>query len=66
MIFKENNSKLASKLNEKNFVSKSQLAKPIQNLIQMIFDIEKIMQQMKEFEVFLNIYCLSINFKVIT
>jgi hypothetical protein len=38
-------------MNEKNFVSKSKLAKPIQDIIHMIFDIEKILQQMKEFEV---------------
>jgi hypothetical protein len=50
----ESESEVKSKINDKNFVSKSSLAKPIQSLIQLIFDIETMKQQMKEFEIDLN------------
>lgn len=50
----QDNMSVSNRLNEKGFVSKSKLAKPIQNIIQMIFDIEKLKQQMKEFEIDLN------------
>ncbi|CAF0920722.1 unnamed protein product [Brachionus calyciflorus] len=43
-----------SKLNDENYNSISKLAKPIQNLIKLIFNIETMKQQMKEFEIDLN------------
>ena len=43
--------RLKSKIYDKDLVSKSKLPGPTQKLIHMIFDIEKIEQTMKEFEV---------------
>ena len=38
-------------MSDKNFISKSELAKPIQDIVKLIFDIETMKRQMKEFEV---------------
>ena len=38
-------------INDKNYLSTSKLEKPIQNIIRLIFDIESMKRQMKEFEV---------------
>lgn len=40
-----------NRLNVKDFESKSTLPKPIQNIIKMIFDIEKLERQMREFDI---------------
>jgi poly [ADP-ribose] polymerase len=45
---------LTPKMSDKNFVSNSSLAKPIQSIIRLIFDIESMKKQMKEFEIDLN------------
>jgi hypothetical protein len=49
--WKKDDEKVVSKINDKDFVSKSALAKPIQEIIRMIFDLKKMQAQMKEFEV---------------
>lgn len=41
-------------MSDKNFISKSVLAKPIQDIVRLIFDIETMKRQMKEFEIDLN------------
>jgi len=41
-------------MSDKNFISKSELAKPIQDIVKLIFDIETMKRQMKEFEIDLN------------
>ena len=44
-------------INDKNYLSTSKLEKPIQNIIRLIFDIESMKRQMKEFEVNWNWIC---------
>ena len=41
-------------MSDKNFISKSELVKPIQDIVKLIFDIETMKRQMKEFEIDLN------------
>lgn len=48
---KKDEEKNGKKTISKNIVSKSSLAAQIQSLIRLIFDVEAMKQQMKEFEV---------------
>lgn len=50
----EENNEGTNLINDKNFVSKSELAPEIQGIIKLIFDIENMKRQMKEFEIDLN------------
>lgn len=50
----EEESKTKSKLTDKDFKSSSNLDKSIQDIIKLIFDIENMKRQMKEFEIDLN------------
>ena len=53
LISKEDDT-VSTKMSDKNYVSTSALAKPVQDVIRLIFDIEKMKDQMKEFEIDLN------------
>ncbi|RNA39363.1 poly [ADP-ribose] polymerase 1-like [Brachionus plicatilis] len=54
MEYRNDDDDVKSRLSDQNYVSSSKLALSIQNLIKLIFNIETMKQQMKEFEIDLN------------